>query len=262
MKPTKHRIFPTTLLRASLLLCMIPAGPTALFAQEPASGKLSLWGMIQQGGWAMYPLGLCSLIMFFLIFHSWRETHPRRFIPSEGVEEALSHLGAFRIQEGIDSLKRSQTVLGRIMEKALRRIKPEVPQVNKPKAEATLIEHLEAEENSVGQWVNYLNVVGSVSPMIGLLGTVSGMISAFQTIGQGGMGRPELLANDIGEALITTAAGLIVGIPAMLSFFIMRNRLTATVVATSQLASDLLDEIPVNVIFEEESPDTPQSENA
>ena len=49
---------------------MALATPTALFAEESASGKLSLWGMIQQGGWAMYPLGLCSLIMFFLIFHS------------------------------------------------------------------------------------------------------------------------------------------------------------------------------------------------
>lgn len=260
MKTGQHPTAQSRAIRISLILAMALATPTALFAEESASGKLSLWGMIQQGGWAMYPLGLCSLIMFFLIFHSWRETHPRRFIPSEGIDEALAHLGAFRIQEGIDTLKRSPTVLARIMEKSLRRIKPEAPQVNKPKAEATLIEHLEAEENAIGQWVNYLNVVGSVSPMIGLLGTVSGMISAFQTIGQGGMGRPELLANDIGEALITTAAGLIVGIPAMLSFFIMRNRLTATVVATSQLASDLLDEIPVNVVFEEDIPGSHEPE--
>jgi biopolymer transport protein ExbB len=208
--------------------------------------------MIQQGGWAMYPLGLCSLAMFFLIFHSWRETSRQKFIPQGGVDTGLQLLAEFRIDEASVFFKQHDTVLCRVVDKALRRIRPDVAEVNKPKAEATVVEHLEAEESAVAQWVNYLNVVGAVAPMIGLLGTVSGMISAFQTIGQGGMGRPELLASDIGEALITTATGLVIGIPAMVSYFILRNRLSAVVVETSQIASDLLDEIPVNVVFEEE----------
>jgi len=228
--------------------------PISLLAQgaEPTSGgSLSLWGMIQQGGWAMYPLGVCSLAMFFLIFHSWKETSRKKFIP-EGVKEpGMEMLAQFQIAETIELLNRQNTVLSRVMDRALRRIKPEVAEVNKPKAESTLVELLEAEESAVAQWVNYLNVVGAVAPMIGLLGTVSGMISAFQTIGQGGMGRPELLANDIGEALITTATGLIIGIPAMVSFFILRNRLSGVVVETSQIAGDMLDEIPVNVVFEQ-----------
>lgn len=200
----------------------------------------------------MYPLGLCSLIMFFLIFYSWKETNRQKFIP-QGVEiDCLKLLGEFQIVEAVELLRPHDTVLSRVMEKALRRIKVDVPEMNKPKAELTLVELLEAEENSVAQWINYLNVVGAVSPMIGLLGTVSGMISAFQTIGQGGMGKPELLAGDIGEALITTATGLIVGIPAMISYFVLRNRLSSSVVATSQIAGDLLDEIPVNVVFEDE----------
>jgi biopolymer transport protein ExbB len=61
--------------------------------------------------------------------------------------------------------------------------------------------------------------------MVGLLGTVSGMIGAFQTIATGGMGKPELLAGDIGEALITTATGLTIGIPAMVFYFVLKNRL-------------------------------------
>jgi biopolymer transport protein ExbB len=77
--------------------------------------------------------------------------------------------------------------------------------------------------------------------MIGLLGTVSGMISAFQTIGRGGMGRPELLAGDIGEALITTATGLVIGIPAMIAYFILRNRLNNAMIATAQAGSELIE---------------------
>jgi biopolymer transport protein ExbB len=71
--------------------------------------------------------------------------------------------------------------------------------------------------------INYLSIIGGTAPMLGLLGTVSGMIKAFQTIAAGGMGKPELLAGNIGEALITTAAGLIIAIPAMISYFIFKN---------------------------------------
>ena len=111
------------------------------------------------------------------------------------------------------------------------------------KAENLFIENLEAEENGVSQWVTYLNVVASVAPMIGLLGTVSGMISAFQTIGRGGMGRPELLAGDIGEALITTATGLVIGIPAMIAYFILRNRLNSAMIATAQAGTNLIEAV-------------------
>ena len=113
--------------------------------------------------------------------------------------------------------------------------------VSHEKAENLFMDNLEAEENSVSQWVTYLNVVASVAPMIGLLGTVSGMISAFQTFGRGGMGRPELLAGDIGEALITTATGLVIGIPAMIAYFVLKNRLNTAMIATAQAGSEVLD---------------------
>ena len=59
--------------------------------------------------------------------------------------------------------------------------------------------------------------------MLGLLGTVSGMIKAFNTMGTTGMGSPELLAANIGEALITTATGLVIAIPAMFFFFSLKG---------------------------------------
>ena len=79
--------------------------------------------------------------------------------------------------------------------------------------------------------------------MIGLLGTVSGMIGAFSTISSGGMGRPEMLAGDIGEALITTATGLVIGIPAMIAYFILKNRLGNQMLATAQTANRLIEHL-------------------
>ncbi len=197
---------------------------------------LSLWGLIQQGGWAMYPLGACSLAMLFLIFYAWRETHTRKFFTPAQTEAAGNSVAEGDLESARNHLSGTNTLLGRALAPALRKLK-----ANREKAEELFVENLEAEENGVAQWVTYLNVIASVAPMIGLLGTVSGMISAFQTIGRGGMGRPELLAGDIGEALITTATGLVIGIPAMIAYFVMRNRLNNAMIATAQAGTEIID---------------------
>ena len=77
--------------------------------------------------------------------------------------------------------------------------------------------------------------------MVGLLGTVSGMIKAFQTMGSQGMGKPELLAANIGEALITTATGLIIAIPAMFFFFYFKKGFGKTLATLGRNMSYLFD---------------------
>jgi biopolymer transport protein ExbB len=109
--------------------------------------------------------------------------------------------------------------------------------------EAGVSEALEAAEARQAATVQYINVVAAVAPMVGLLGTVSGMIGAFDTMAAGGMGRPELLAGDIGEAMITTAAGLIIAIPAMVAFFALRDRLNQRMRLASETATAVLDDL-------------------
>ena len=219
--------------------------PTLLLAQEEATAvaDTSLFGMIKQGGWAMFPLALCSVVMIFLIIYCYMETRRSRFIPDALLPRTRDTLAAHDTESASRDLGASGTVLGRSLGPALLKFRPDRPNLNKEQVETLLVENLEAEENNVSQWINYLNVVAAVAPMIGLLGTVSGMISAFQTIGQGGMGRPELLAADIGEALITTATGLVIGIPAMIFYFILRNRLGHQMIQTTQTATDLIDTV-------------------
>ena len=218
--------------------------PACLFAQaDPVATEesLSLWGMIRQGGWAMYPLGLCSLTMLFLVIHCWRETLKNKFTPGGGTGQTSKALSEGNLEDAISGLSQRPSVLSRVMVQSLSRAKNPMSDKNRDKVEATLVESLEAEENAIGQWINYLNVIAAVAPMIGLLGTVSGMIGAFQTISTSGMGRPELFAGNIGEALITTATGLVIGIPAMIFFFVMRNRLNNGMLVTVQAANALMD---------------------
>jgi biopolymer transport protein ExbB len=234
-------------MRTSLLFAPALLINSSLLAQAPAvlgaAGGMTLWQLIEQGGWCMWPLGACSLAMFIFGVHAIRETRRTRFIPDALVPQLRDLLDSRRIDEARALLAGDRTVLARVLAAALERARPDLPDANKERVEESVAEGIEHEDAAIGQWITYLNVVATVAPMIGLLGTVSGMISAFQTISAGGMGRPELLAGDIGEALITTAAGLIIGIPAMLAYFILRNRLADQIAATVQIATRLIDRL-------------------
>jgi len=75
-------------------------------------------------------------------------------------------------------------------------------------------------------WINMLNTVGSIAPMIGLLGTVVGMIGAFAVLTSQGMGgeASKQMAGNIGSALWTTAAGLVVAIPCLVAYFLFKTK--------------------------------------
>jgi biopolymer transport protein ExbB len=227
------------------ILLLLSACALAAADSDPATGQggLNLWQLIVQGGWAMWPLGLCSLGALALGIHGARETRRVRFVPDTLVPHLAGLLETRDLPRALEMVEADRTVLSRVLAQALTRARPEMPDANKARVEESIAEGIEHEEAAIGQWINYLNVLATVAPMIGLLGTVSGMIGAFQTISAGGMGRPELLAGDIGEALITTAAGLVIGIPAMVAYFVLRNRLGNQVMATAQTATRLVDHL-------------------
>jgi len=103
-------------------------------------------------------------------------------------------------------------------------------------------------ENTVGiKPIGMISVMASLAPMFGLLGTVDGMIKAFNKIGLGGMGDPEALAADIGEAMITTWFGLVIGIPAMALYFWLKSRFNAQMASIGHTVGELEQEIAIMI---------------
>ncbi len=92
------------------------------------------------------------------------------------------------------------------------------------------------------QRVNYLNVVGNLAPMLGLLGTVQGMIAAFATlaIAEAGAAQQAMLAQNISQALFTTAAGLAIAVPAVAFFYLFRNKATKIILSMEGQTMDLI----------------------
>ena len=210
---------------------------------QTTESSSSLWTMIKQGGWAMYPLGLSSMALIYLAIHCFRETKTINF----GNESLAARIAALcrkgRLEESIEAAKQDPSLLGKALALGLPKFDSEQRDESTDKVNETISETVELEDHAIGQWIHYINVIAAVAPMIGLLGTVSGMIGAFQTMSSGGMGRPELLAGDIGEALITTATGLCIGIPAMIAHSYFNNRLNNQLVETAQQAAQVVESL-------------------
>lgn len=90
------------------------------------------------------------------------------------------------------------------------------------------------------RFLNALGTIASISPLLGLLGTVSGMIRTFADISSQGVGDPQVLAAGISEALISTAAGLVVALPAVMAYRYLRGRVESLVVEMEKEAMKLV----------------------
>ena len=93
------------------------------------------------------------------------------------------------------------------------------------------------------RYLGTLGTIAAISPLLGLLGTVIGMINVFTVITSNGVGNPSALAGGISQALITTAAGLIVAIPALIGYRYLRGRIDGLVVEMEKEAMKLLETV-------------------
>jgi biopolymer transport protein ExbB len=114
-------------------------------------------------------------------------------------------------------------------------------------AEYAIIEASEEQASRIFSKIEYLNIIGNVSPMIGLIGTVYGIILAFNTLAdivrQGGVSRPDQLAEGISIALVNTFWGLIIAVPALAVYGFLRNRVELLASEAAGLATDLIRSI-------------------
>jgi biopolymer transport protein ExbB len=233
----------------ALLMGMLMPIATTL-AQEAAGAvageqlevarTVSFGTLLRQGGPFMYPLALFSMVMLFFIIRNillLREKNMLREDLKPQIEELMSKRDVAAIRELCNA---NDSLLTAVLDAGMERISEEHEY-----DAAHVMEAIEEAGNeqmvSFMKPINILSIIGGTAPMLGLLGTVSGMIKAFQTIAAGNMGKPELLAGDIGEALITTATGLIIAIPAMIAYFVFKNNFIKSMSTMGRLVGHYLN---------------------
>ena len=230
-----------------LAFCLsLVAGPVA-FAQDataeeagPSVEKTTLWQMIKQGGWAMIPLGLMSSGMVYFIVQNGLATREKVLLRADMMPEFIQLMKDKKVVEAHTLCKENETLFTYVFAAGLERCSTTGP-MNFGKIKEAIEEASVEQVTTYMKPIDYLSIIGATAPMLGLLGTVSGMIKAFQTIGSQGMGKPELLAGNIGEALVTTATGLIIAIPAMLFYYYYRNGFIKSTATLGRNIGALLD---------------------
>jgi len=192
--------------------------------------------IVQAGGWLMLPIILCSIIAIAIVIERFWTLNPARIAPRNVLAEVwgkIKHnqLDAARLRE-----LRLSSPLGQILAEGL---------INSKAGRSIMTESIEqAASHVVHDLERYLSTLGTIAlitPLLGLLGTVLGMIRVFSEIMAQGTGNANALAGGISEALITTAAGLCVGIPALMFYRIFLRRVESLVIDLERESIKLVD---------------------
>ena len=206
----------------------------------PAPKDKTLLDTFNSGGPLMWPLLLCSIGTAAVGIYCFLQINGKKMMPNTQVE-AVGQFMQARDASSAYALCHSQpNVFANTIAAAMLKVNFERDLANKASMEQAAGETLANEETKINIWVNYLNVFATIGPMLGLLGTVTGMIASFD-MRAAGKSEPADLAGGIGEAMVTTAAGLLVGIPAMFLYFYFRNLLQVQVANIQKRVTFMLD---------------------
>ncbi|WP_027330947.1 MotA/TolQ/ExbB proton channel family protein [Marinimicrobium agarilyticum] len=195
-----------------------------------------MFDIITAGGWLMVPIIFCSILVIAIGAERYWTLNPKKIAPRHLLAQVWSwiknnQLDASKLRE----LKQSSP-LGRILAAGLSNSRHgrDVMKDSIQEAASQVIHDME-------RYLTILSTIANIAPLLGLLGTVIGMIKVFTAIMLEGTGNAGVLAGGISEALITTAAGLTVAIPAMILHRFFQRRVDTIVVTMEEEAVKLVD---------------------
>jgi biopolymer transport protein ExbB len=192
--------------------------------------------LVKAGGWLMLPILICSVLALAIVIQRFYTLRRSRVIPDGALQAVYGQYKAGNLtSEYINSL-REKSPLEQVLAAAL---------INRNQPRAVMKEAIEEEGRQIVHGLEYflgaLATIAAISPLLGLLGTVLGMIDVFAAIVTAGVGNPGVLAGGISKALITTAAGLSVAIPALIFHEILSSRVDQLILDMEDKAVQMVD---------------------
>ena len=195
-----------------------------------------MWELVKAGGWMMLPIILCSIAAAGIIAERLWTLRPSRITPPNLLGQVWKWIKDKKLNNQKLKELRANSPLGQILAAGLANSKHgrEIMKECIEEAAARVIHDLE-------RYLNALGTIAGIAPLLGLLGTVLGMIEIFSSFMGAGMANAPILAAGISKALITTAAGLMVAIPALFFHRYLQRRIDELVVGMEQEAIKLVE---------------------
>jgi biopolymer transport protein ExbB len=171
-----------------------------------------MWELVKAGGWLMLPLVLCSIFTFAITLERFIRLKKSLILPKNLLLNSTQN-----IETVIQKLQQEQALknstLGRIFAAGF-----QSKQHNEQFARAQMESTASQEIGYLEKNINFLGTLSAVAPLLGLLGTVLGIIESFLVIDLGNNSNPTMMIPGISKALITTAAGMFIAIPALFAY--------------------------------------------
>jgi biopolymer transport protein ExbB len=222
-----------------------------IVVEEKVVQAKSLLKIIQDGGILMIPIGACSIILFVFVFERLISLRTSRIIPRPFVTRFLEQLqdGSLDRVKALKRCDENPSAISEVFAAAVSKWgRPSV------EVEQAILDTGERVAASLRSYLRLMNGIANISPLLGLFGTVLGMIQSFDAIGSATsvVGDPkQMIASGISVALITTAAGLTVAIPAMTAHLYFTGRVDRLIRELDSLGQKVVNLIASDVVRRE-----------
>jgi biopolymer transport protein ExbB len=201
-------------------------------------GNKRVLELLIAGGWVMWPIGLCSAVALAIVLERFWTLRRRAVLPPGLGDEVREWAAQHKLDPAHVEALRRNSPLGELLAAGID-VRHRPREIIKERIE-------DAGRHVVHRLERYLNTLGTIaliSPLLGLLGTVIGLIRMFLAVMVHGIGNAQQMAGGIGEALVCTATGLVVAVPAYIFHRYFRSRVSGLVVVMEKEAIALLDEL-------------------
>ena len=204
----------------------------------PTGANRDMFEIVVAGGIVMVPIILCSILAVAITLERLWTLREQRVVPTELTDKVWQWVENRALSDKQVMALQQHSPLGSVLAAGL---------ANRHRERSVMIQAIEDAGRHVAhdmeRFLNTLGTIAAVSPLLGLLGTVTGMIRTFKAITVAGVGNPTAMAGGIAEALITTAAGLLVAIPALFAYRYLRGRVDALVIQMEKESIKLVQAI-------------------
>lgn len=210
-------------------------------SQEEPIATRSMFSVLRDGGPMLALIGMCSFILCIFVFERSISLRSGRVIPKPFVKRFLMQLEEQQLNqdEALELCEENRSPVAVVFAAAIKKWgRPSV------EVEQAVLDTGERVSNDLRKYLRLFNGISTISPLLGLLGTVLGMITAFNSIASAdAMGRPEMLAGGIAQALLTTASGLTVAIPAIVAHLYFMSRVDRLIIEIDDLGQQVVNAI-------------------
>lgn len=207
-------------------------------AQQPQT--LSLLDLIMKGGWVMIPIGVLSVIAVFLMIERFITIQRASKVDTGFMANIKTMLLDGKTDAALSLCRSTNTPIARLLEKGIKRLGKPIKEIESAVENTGKLEIYKLEKN-----LSYLGIIAGIAPMFGFVGTISGVIKIFYNISLADNISIGLIAGGLYEKMITSAAGLIVGIIAHIGFHYLNtmiDRVSFQLESTTVEFIDLIQE--------------------